>query len=236
MIDNRTMLDKQHQVGLRASHASSVFAPLSGESSGVIADMTDAELKIVSVNEIGLDQKMSETEQGQPRHDDPVALRYGAWARPLGRIKYYLAKISLDALHWSGQVNRPHRTEVGFFKLAIDELYDGDGHPLPMITLNLTENDSSSNDADMQPVATFTRNGIRFYVPVFMEGGQSAGPAAPSRVSRFYSDDGRYVYNVQGDPTPEFPLGRIVQYNRNNTDDETLWTPVAILRPEALGQ
>ena len=51
-----------------------------------------------------------------------------------------------------------------------------------------------------------------------------------SAPAMFRSDDGRYVYNVQGDPTPEYPHGRIVQY-----DTVTLpWTAVAILKPTAL--
>lgn len=55
--------------------------------------------------------------------------------------------------------------------------------------------------------------------------------SAPNMIqSQFRSDDGRYVYNVQGDPTPEFPHGRIVQYDTATTP----WTPVAIIRPEAL--
>lgn len=50
------------------------------------------------------------------------------------------------------------------------------------------------------------------------------------RVTQFYSDDGRYCYNVQGDPTPEYPNGRIVQYDTSGPK----WVAVAILRPEAL--
>ncbi len=45
------------------------------------------------------------------------------------------------------------------------------------------------------------------------------------------SDDVRYFYNVQGDATPDFPYGRIVQYRREA--DGSL-TPVAILRPERI--
>ena len=63
----------------------------------------------------------------------------------------------------------------------------------------------------------------------------AAVAALPANAPRgFRSDDGRYVYNVQGDPTPEFPNGRIVQYNRNGSDDPAQWTAVAILRPELL--
>lgn len=51
---------------------------------------------------------------------------------------------------------------------------------------------------------------------------------------RFYTGDGRYCYNVQGDPTPEFPHGRIVQYDTHGSTDESTWTAVAILRPEKI--
>lgn len=76
----------------------------------------------------------------------------------------------------------------------------------------------------MQKIAQIRTDGVEFYVPL-----TAPNLAAPSR---FRSDDGRYVYNVQGDPTPEFPYGRIVQYDRNGSDDPTKWTAVAILRPE----
>lgn len=70
-----------------------------------------------------------------------------------------------------------------------------------------------------------------FRVPIQAPG---LGGASPVKVSRFYSDNGRYCYNVQGDPTPEYPSGRIVQYDTHDLDDETQWTPVAIVKPDLL--
>lgn len=66
-------------------------------------------------------------------------------------------------------------------------------------------------------------------------GGMGDGPAMATvgRVKRFYSDDERYLYIVQGDATPDCPYGRIVQY-RIDAPDESIITPVAILRPEAV--
>ena len=64
-------------------------------------------------------------------------------------------------------------------------------------------------------------DGVIVHVPL-VGGGAGGSPSA------FTSDDGRYLYNVQGDPTPEFPYGRIVQYRRDTMQ------PVAILRPEPL--
>lgn len=63
---------------------------------------------------------------------------------------------------------------------------------------------------------------IRHDGGVFYKGGGGGMPSA------FRSDDGRYLYNVQGDPTPEYPYGRIVQYRLSDMK------AVAILRPEAL--
>ena len=60
-----------------------------------------------------------------------------------------------------------------------------------------------------------------FRVPVTAPnlGGAAAYPA------RFASDDGRYVFIVQGDDG-----GKIVQYDRHGTDDESQWTAVAQFR------
>lgn len=73
--------------------------------------------------------------------------------------------------------------------------------------------------------------GIRHDGPVFYVG--TGAPPSPLP-HMFASDDGKYRYNVQGDPTLEYPLGRIVQYRTNGSDDAAQWTPVAILRPEPL--
>lgn len=61
------------------------------------------------------------------------------------------------------------------------------------------------------------------------------GTPPPGRVTRFYSGDGRYGYNVQSDQTPEYPHGKIVQYDTHGTTDETQWAAVGLIRPETLG-
>ena len=159
-----------------------------------IADLPHAELKEVAVNEIALDQKQEGT-SGQPSLDDPVAFRWGAWANPLGRLKWYIAKLSMDVLRWKDA--RVHRTEVGFIKLAIDELIDNDGQPVPMVALFLTGNTTGSSDEDQQPVAIFTRRGIRFLAPVTVEAGINT--TVNPRVTRFYTDHGRFFINWQDD-------------------------------------
>lgn len=187
-------------------------------SDETIHDLPHADFYRVSVNEIALDQKQSDTEPGQPSHDDPVAFRFGAWAnpkdreRPLGRLKWYIAKISLDVLRWIQ--GRKSRTEIGFLKLAVDELFDMDGKPVPMVALFLTENTEDSFDDAMAPVAIFTRSGIRFLVPVYGMN-QSVAP----KVTRFYADNGKYCFNVQGDTD-----GQIIRYDTHGSADETTWT------------
>ena len=172
-----------------------------------IHELPHAELREVAVNEIAVDQT-SQTERpsqygpdlpDQPSLDDPVALRFGAWANPLGRLKWYISKISMDVLRWKD--GRRHRTEVGFIKLAVDELYDMDGQPVPMVALFLTNNATGSTDADQQPVAIFTRRGIRFMAPVSCEAGCSCGSSGGSGgpVTRFYTDHGKFMINWQDD-------------------------------------
>lgn len=68
----------------------------------------------------------------------------------------------------------------------------------------------------------------------FANPGETEPSAGSGRVSRFYSGDGRYCYNVQSDPTEEFPHGRIVQYATNDSLDESTWTAVAQFRGDPL--
>ena len=173
----------------------------------IIADLPDADLRVVSVNEIGLDQKPSETDPSQPKHDDPVAFRFGAWANPLGRAKYYIAKICLDVLRWKDGAR--HRTEVGMLKMAVDELYDNDKQPVPMVAVYLTTGSDGSRDADTQAVAIFTRKGIRFLAPVFMEAGATVGASAPVPASFMRSPNGQYELELQDD-------GNFVVYDEAN--------------------
>jgi hypothetical protein len=194
-----------------------------------IYEFPHAELLEVAVNEGAMDQKQEGT-TGQPTLDDPIAWRFGAWANPLGRLKYYIAKISLDVLRWKD--GRKHRTEVGFLKMAVDELFDGDGRPMPMLGAYLTTNDHSSNDADQQAVFLITRGGLRIMVPVYLEGGIAGiGNPPPPRITRFYSDGGKFCVNVQDD---QDPVLRFVKYRCLPNDqhphinplDEATWVPM----------
>lgn len=166
-------------------------------------EMRDADFGAVSVNELGIDQKGDAA--GQPIHDDPVGLRFGAWANPLGRAKWYIAKISLDVLRWAQ--GQKHRTEIGFLKFAVDELFDKDDWPVPMVALFLTENVNDSTDAAMQPVVIFTRKGIRFLAPCAFEAGANLAGGGDRAVLR--SPNGRYELEMQDD-------GNLVIYDEQN--------------------
>ena len=191
-----------------------------------IADLPHAVLREVSVNEIALDQKENPDAPGTPSLDDPVKFRLGAYP-PAGRRKFYLGTISFDVLRSGG-----HRTEVGFLKFAVDEFVEADGDPVPMVELFLTRTTDNSTDAGIDRVLTISRKGCRLTVP--LSAPSFSAPIISAPPSRFRSDNSRYVYNVQGDPTPEYPHGRIVQYARHESDDPAAWTPVAILRPDRL--
>ena len=101
--------------------------------------------------------------------------------------------------------------------------------PGPVIEAYLMRPGSAGNDADEVRLFRFALDGIEFAAPLK---GVNSVPIGPIR--QFRSDDDRYVYNVQGDPTPEYPSGRIVQYDRHGSDDPAQWKAVAILKPEPL--
>ena len=166
----------------------------------VIADLVDAQLHIVSVNEIALDQKDSVDVPGTPQHDDPVKFRLGAFI-PADRNKYYIGTISFDVLRRKD--GKIHRTEVGFFKLAVDEFVEGDGDPVPMVELFLGTNSEGSTDADIDRVFTISRKGVRFTVP-----GGGAGFDA-RQVRRMWSNDGLFFTQQQDD-------GNFVSYRVNS--------------------
>lgn len=192
-----------------------------------IADLPHAVLGAVSPNEIGFD--VTANPDGTPTWDDPTKLRFGAYRPADGRPGFYLGVIGMDVLTAQGS-QAPHRNERGFIAFKID---NNDGQPpRPCLEVYLQRTADSDADVDMLCVLRISASGIE----LDPKGAGGIGINAPvtAKVSRFYSDDSRYVFNVQGDPTPEYPHGRIVQYARNGSNNPDDWTPVAILRPEAL--
>lgn len=186
-----------------------------------IIDLEQAHVHAVSPNELAFDQK--DDGQGHAAWDDPIKLRFGAFDQADG--KFYIAAISLDVLsrRSDGSI---HRREVGMIKLAVDEMVDRDGDPVPMIAVFLAPHKDRTDDKDMDPpILLMSRKGLIVNVPML-----GSSTSAISGRSSFMSDNGRYLYNVQGDPTPEYPHGRIVQYDVTHSP----WKAVSILKPVAL--
>lgn len=200
-VDQRTALDKDVAAS-RAAGISRRRADISAQAiSGQSWELPHAVLREVSVNGIGWQQRQSETEPGQPSMDDPIEWRDGAWANPLGRLKWYISKTSTDVMRWID--GRLHLTEIFFFKRAIDELFDGDGKPMPLAALYMTSDAHSSNDADMQPVIIATRTGLRILVPVYFESGVvgmgSAPPGIDGHPHAMWAPNGLWVTQQQDD-------------------------------------
>lgn len=101
--------------------------------------------------------------------------------------------------------------------------------PGPVLELYATR-EGGSDDRDEIRIVRFALDGAEFGVPLTGLG----TPAPSSFPSAFRSDNGKYHYNVQGDPTPEYPYGRIVQYDRHGSERPQDWEAMAILKPEAL--
>ena len=186
-------------------------------------DLPHATFGEVSPNELGFDQKANP--DGTPTWDDPTKLRFGAYQPADGRGHFYLGVLGMDVLTAQGS-GQPHRAEKGFLALKLD---NADGLPArPCLEFYLQRTADSDADADMVCVLRISAGGIE--LDPKGAGGMTINVPVTTRLpSMFQSDDGRYRYNVQGDPTPEYPFGRIVQY------EAATMAPVAILRPEVLG-
>lgn len=183
-------------------------------------DLPDGQIKPVGQNEVALDSHV----------DDPPKFRLGvkrlleSWGRSLGAF-------SGDLVHQNGS-----REEMVLVQLKETEDAQGRTTRGGELYVGLKRpGTESKDDAMIDVLVANVEQGFHFRLPVYAPNLTGETPLPQSaRVSRFWSDDGRYVYNVQGDATPEFPHGRIVQYATNGTTDESQWTPVAIIRPEKL--
>jgi hypothetical protein len=150
---------------------------------------------------------------------------------PWGWIEYgpnEVGKISFNRLRPDGQ-----QEELVLLQGKIDERFrppsmggtsGGDTQLVGELRLDLRRPPrpgDPNDDAQMIPICQMRYDGIVFHVPVGL---------APSsgRVSRFYSDDGRFCFNVQGDEG-----GHIVQYDTHGTADETQWTAIGQFRASA---
>lgn len=186
-----------------------------------IADLPHAVLHEVSPNEIGFDQKANP--DGTPTWDDPTKIRYGAYRPADGRQHFYLGVIGMDVLTKQGA--QTHRNERGFVAFKLD---NADGQPaLPCIEIYMQRTADSDADEDMLCICRISSKGIE--LDPKGAGGMAINvpvTTAPSRVSRFYSDDGAFCFNVQG-PASGQPQGAIIQYVTHGSLDESTWTAVA---------
>jgi hypothetical protein len=80
-------------------------------------------------------------------------------------------------------------------------------------------------EQNVREVLYIDNNGARFNVPII--GAQS------QRVTRFYTDDGRFCFHAQG-PASGQPNGALIKYDTHHSLDEQSWTPMAIIRGEAI--
>lgn len=161
----------------------------------------------VSPNEVSIDQKHPSLLPPEGR--DPCKLRFGSWTEDI------FGWVSGDRL--VGNVEAPGRQEKLGLKLGLDP---GDRN---VFSVSL-QRPYTTDDKNMVRVIEMYHDQIKFLVPVVGAPVTTPPSALPTR---FKSDDGRYTYNVQGDPTPEYPHGRIVQYDASGN-------AVAILKPELL--
>ena len=171
-----------------------------------IADLPHARL-VKYANEIALDQKCDP--DGRPTWDDPTKLRFGAYDP--GRPNFYLFALSGDVLQ-KDNPDAPRRLEKAFLGVKLD--------PDPTVEIYLQARADTTEDATMRRVFRLTPTGLELGVPILGTTAPASGTA-----SRFYSDDRRYCFNVQGDEG-----GKIVQYATHGTTDESRWTAVGEFR------
>lgn len=133
---------------------------------------------------------------------DPVKFRMAT------KRGYGIGVLSINRLRDDGVGH----DEVGMIFGKLDDRYPG---KLSGMWDIFCQDPSVPGDLGMKRVMEIFHDKVVFHKPVF-------GIPAGGRPTRFYSDDGRFCFNVQGDDG-----GKIVQYNMNGTTDESKWTPVA---------
>ena len=141
--------------------------------------------------------------------DDPVADRMGSRTRSIG-------KRSGDHIRSDGT-----RDELILDQLKRDERHWPRDPLVGEITRHLRAPGQSGADTLIETVRF---DGVTYHVPIIAAAG-IVGAGSSTRPSRFYSDDNRYAFIVQGDEG-----GKIVQYDMRGTSDESQWVAVADFR------
>lgn len=159
--------------------------------------------------------------------NDPPAIRF---ASPGGGLGKFSGNV-IDANGRQEEVCLLQFKNAERDRGTSDELKGG------AMTLHL-KNPHIDGDNGMVKIFEADYAGITFCVPVtqgadtggtFTGGGTPLTPGAASHVSRFYSDNGEFCYNVQGDTSVDYPYGRIVVYQTHGSTDESTWRAVGAI-------
>ena len=169
------------------------------------------EVTVATTDEGRLDMRGNELLIYDTTSGDPVALRYRSNNEMRG-------KHSIDKF-----VNGAWR-ELGFVAYKEDERGRTDPAHQNCLEVEFWSKKAGNSweDADYERVFAIRHDGVVFY---------KGGASTSGRVTRFFSDNGKFCYNVQGDPASG-PAGRIVVYDTNNNHpDENTWRAVGLITP-----
>lgn len=146
------------------------------------------------------------------RVNDPSAYRGGSPETQRSLVKF------------SGDIILPNGTRqeivlIQFKQTEHNNQLSGKGGEL---YIGLAKEDAgTTDDAMIDALVATVKDGFHFKLPIYAPNlNQSI-----NHMSRFYSDDGKYCFNVQGDEG-----GHIVQYDTHGSTDESTWTPVGQFR------
>ena len=176
-------------------------------------DLPWAQVGEVSPNEGAIDQKHPSLVPPEGR--DAIKWRFGSWSGLFGWI-------SGDRL--TGDERNPTRREKVGIKIGETA---GDGGLVEVYC----QRPNTTEDRDMIRVMTLTSGFVEFHVPI-----RDFVAAAP-RVTRLVTDNGRYVWNIQGDSDADSPFGAMVIYDTwvgGVPVDESRWRAVAVVNPTVI--
>lgn len=125
-------------------------------------------------------------------------------------------KVSFDRITEAAENNR--RTEMAFMLGTTSHLGAGE------LTVTIWDGTDPITDASQKKVLEIRHNEIEFKVPV------KGLPAGGGRVTRFYTDGGKFCFNFQDDTGQ--PAG--IVYDTKGTLDETQWVAVGRLTVDPL--